>query len=761
MKDAVKVYLAKIATLLDNLLNCPSAERTTERKKPAQSSLQSASSRPEQQASHQSGRLANRKQERRKFFTALAFVLLFASLCGISLLGQKSASAVAAHSSSATLHHSASTSLNHLDTGQTPVDCTNPANISDNSCYGGGDPVGTVSAIGQYTLGSDCSSHYATAGNNTLCWNDADFGWGNRDITCIQNPKFNTQLDSFNTDHPGVNFGTGMIYNTSGTPIVNSANGPSAQFYNQDSCLDASTCYSNNASHNDDSGQIHDLIGGNDLVCYNNACIGNSPGNTTPGGDCGSGVPYDKFGCSPIPNLSGWYYNPTAYNPIGSLEQINTNFKGGYPFEVNSDSKVTITCNSSNQWSCPTGDAVVLFMDEGDPGALIDPFSLTDPNHIGNIIIYPPTYEVFCSNTGSNWFFPCSNIGYLSSSEGKIDEGTIKTDWLSGDGGVGPGSGHLAVTYLDDTVSQPNVQALFNLMLGLGYVLLTPVLFLIGYQMLWASWTFGRATIMEAFGRLLLSIIALAISWELAGMLIALSNSVNAAVVFLHVHIPYPTTHINNQNLTYTLDGESDPLSYRGIVIPISRWGCVMNDFVKILGTKFASDMAAFIPFVGGLIKLALGIYDAVDAFKHIGEFLELILSIMLATQIFVRLILINYYILTGPVALACWALPGGVGQKVVSQWFKGFCSLLFVQGVQLFILTTLPLVVPSFPNLPADKFGIVDIFFAQLPRVIVLLAVVQAPKMVGTGATKAIAQAGKVAGGAVVAVGAAAYQIV
>src|SRR5271170_6715548 len=115
-------------------------------------------------------------------------------------------------------------------------------------------------------------------------------------------------------------------------------------------------------------------------------------------------------------------------------------------------------------------------------------------------------------------------------------------------------------------------------------------------------------------------------------------------------------------------------------------------------------------------------------------------------------MILVNYYVLMGPVALACWALPGGSGQKVVVQWFKGFCSLLFVQGIQLFILTTLPLIVPSFPNLPSDKFGLVNIFFAQLPRIVVLLAVVQAPKMVGTGASKAMAQAGTVAGGAVVA---------
>ena len=118
MKDAVKVYLAKIAKQLDNLLNSPSAERTTEPKKPAQGSLQSASRTPEQQASHQSGRLADKRKERRKSFTALAFILLLASLCGISLLGQKSALAIPVHSSSATLHHSASTSLNKLDTGR-------------------------------------------------------------------------------------------------------------------------------------------------------------------------------------------------------------------------------------------------------------------------------------------------------------------------------------------------------------------------------------------------------------------------------------------------------------------------------------------------------------------------------------------------------------------------------------------------------------------------------------------------------------------
>ena len=64
-------------------------------------------------------------------------------------------------------------------------------------------------------------------------------------------------------------------------------------------------------------------IGGDDLACYNNACMNGGTGANA----CGAGVPYDKFGCSPIPNLSGWYYNPTAYNPIGALEKLIMNLR--------------------------------------------------------------------------------------------------------------------------------------------------------------------------------------------------------------------------------------------------------------------------------------------------------------------------------------------------------------------------------------------------------------------------------------------------
>jgi hypothetical protein len=223
----------------------------------------------------------------------------------------------------------------------------------------------------------------------------------------------------------------------------------------------------------------------------------------------------------------------------------------------------------------------------------------------------------------------------------------------------------------------------------------------------------------------------------------------------------YPDVKLNGYNLSYTLEGENDPLSFRGIVMPVSRWGCVMNQFMEILVQKIVTQFLGFIPFVGGVLKLAKGISDAVRALKDIGEFCTLLLSINFAVQVFVRVALVNYYILTAPLAFGCWGLPGGLGQRVVGQWFRGFCSILFTQGVQLFVLTTLPLLLPDLPHLPTDSFGILNIVLKQLPRVIILMAVIKVPNMMGTQATKAIAQAGAVGSGAVVAVGAAAYSIV
>ena len=326
-----------------------------------------------------------------------------------------------------------------------------------------------------------------------------------------------------------------------------------------------------------------------------------------------------------------------------------------------------------------------------------------------------------------------------------------------------PLSGHLEYTYLNDTVNQPGVAKLEPFTLEIGFALITPALVLIGYQFIWAAWTFGHANAMESFGRIILSVVAVGISFQVAAMLISLADAFNLGVVGLHANLGYPHITIDGQISTFTLEtqGETDAASFRGVVLPISRWGCIANDFVVLLADKFWTDASGFIPFVGGIIKFGASISNAIDAAKHIGEFAVLILSIALCVQVFIRLLLLNYYVLTAPLAFGCWGLPGGVGQKVVSSWVKGFCSLLFTQTVQLFVLTTFPLILPDFPSLPTDRWAILGTLCDALPRILVLVAVAYVPKVMGTKATQAIAQAGTVAGGAVVAAGGMAMNVV
>lgn len=67
----------------------------------------------------------------------------------------------------------------------------------------------------------------------------------------------------------------------------------------------------------------------------------------------------------------------------------------------------------------------------------------------------------------------------------------------------------------------------------------------------------------------------------------------------------------------------------------------------------------------------------------------------------------------------------------------------------------------PVIPQLPTDTLHILTTLLNQLPRIIILMAAVKVPGLLGTGATKVIARAGTVGSGAVATVAAVAYQVV
>ncbi|HEX3641392.1 MAG TPA: hypothetical protein VHV10_08890, partial [Ktedonobacteraceae bacterium] len=391
---------------------------------------------------------------------------------------------------------------------------------------------------------------------------------------------------------------------------------------------------------------------------------------------------------------------------------------------------------------------------------------------------YPPVYGVTCTTSGNGLKFPCSDTADPNNPT-TVDAAKIQKDWLSGDGASGNlgdniasngaaaqyPAGHLTTTYNEDTVSSQLLQKLFGIMEAVGFLLITPIAILIGYHLLWASWTYRNVAIMESLGRLVLGVMAIGISYQLVTMLIGLVNLFNHGVIMLHIELPY--SGINASTLPggangYLLHGDNDVASFRGVVQPITRWGCTINIFLGILSSKFATDLVgAVLPIFGGMVQLFGRIKDASEMVQNIGNFMMLLFSINLCVQIFVRIIFLNYYIVTAPVVFACWAMPGGTGVKIMGQWTKGILSILFTQTVQLFVLTTMPILVPAFPPFPGGAWQILNVFFNQLPPILVLIATIQVPKLMGTGATKATAQAGTVAAGAVAALGAAAYNIV
>ncbi len=194
--------------------------------------------------------------------------------------------------------------------------------------------------------------------------------------------------------------------------------------------------------------------------------------------------------------------------------------------------------------------------------------------------------------------------------------------------------------------------------------------------------------------------------------------------------------------------------------MPMALWGCVIDDFIGLMATRVANMLGSMLGVLEALLGLVGRVKEIMDLINDMGEFALLVLSVTIWGQVIARIILLNYYIILAPVAFACWGLPGGLGIQTINAWFKGFLQLLFMQTVQLFILTSLPALLPDFGLMTFPHGGDLvnpplQSFLAQLPPIITAFAAVGAPKvLMGMGPMKTVAQAGAMAGKAVGAAG-------
>jgi hypothetical protein len=380
-----------------------------------------------------------------------------------------------------------------------------------------------------------------------------------------------------------------------------------------------------------------------------------------------------------------------------------------------------------------------------------------------------PLYSEVCIRGG--FIFPCSDHLNLQDGSMQPSEQIIRADWLVGDVPVVVGSGryvalggHLVYTWSSDTYEAPQIMKLFGYMQGIAFFLLIPSIILVGYQIMLGVSSFRYANAFEGLARVVLGALAVFASYGLIAMLVSLETVAAAAVLLLHVQHPFPHVSVNGIPVPYVLTGTTPPeptISYRGIVVPISRWGCAINEFFGIFSVPFVNNtLGSIIPLMSGFTHLAGKALTMADVIHRISAMVVMALSVVLWIQAFVRIFLLNYYILTGPLAFGCWGLPGKVGQRVLRLWFKGFISVLFVQVFQLFILTMLPLILPSLPQIPTDSVGFIQSFMLEFPPILTLFVMLMAPRLLGASSAKAFGTAGSMAGGIMVAVGSATFQI-
>jgi hypothetical protein len=352
-------------------------------------------------------------------------------------------------------------------------------------------------------------------------------------------------------------------------------------------------------------------------------------------------------------------------------------------------------------------------------------------------------------------------------------ENMISQDWLSGDAPEATlanahyfaAGGQMMYTWVNETYGNPRVITLFRYTQSIGFLFMTPSILLMGYELMVSAATFRYAGSLEGFSRLLLGGLTVSASLAIIKMLISFETLVMAAILILHAEHPFPHITVNGVPVPYRLADATSPgepaLSYRGIVMPLSRWGCAVNDFIGIFSVSFvANTLGSIIPLMKGFTHLAETTTSMVDLMHRIGQMILMVFSVVLWVQVFVRIFLLNYYILTAPLAFGCWTLPGGVGQKVVHLWSKGFFSVLFVQVLQTFLLTTLPLLLPAMPQIPTNNIGLVQGFLLEFPPVLTLGMALMAPRLLGASAGKAFGTAGSLAGGVIVAVTTSTSQI-
>ncbi|HEY4036083.1 MAG TPA: hypothetical protein VGL94_19165 [Ktedonobacteraceae bacterium] len=161
----MKPFTRSLDKLVENTKDhstCRSAEQTAQDKETTTSSLQDKLAIQQEKAYHHASHTVEKRRKHQIPFIALALMMLFMSLCIISMAGLRPVALA--------------DKLTHLDATPTaPPDLSNvPVDQSVSDLVNQGNLV-----LG---YGDKCEQFNSVVSNDKFCWNEGNFNWGGRDI---------------------------------------------------------------------------------------------------------------------------------------------------------------------------------------------------------------------------------------------------------------------------------------------------------------------------------------------------------------------------------------------------------------------------------------------------------------------------------------------------------------------------------------------------------------------------------------------------
>ncbi|WP_201373639.1 hypothetical protein [Ktedonobacter robiniae] len=146
------------------------------------------------------------------------------------------------------------------------------------------------------------------------------------------------------------------------------------------------------------------------------------------------------------------------------------------------------------------------------------------------------------------------------------------------------------------------------------------------------------------------------------------------------------------------------------------------------------------------------------DLFKNLQDLISgvsvfsKLMALMLLGMMIVRLFFINLYIVTAPLGIACWALPGKIGQSVTRLWLQGFLSTVLVQFLMVVALIAIQILlgnvlafVGSDPNHPIGNLS--NDTLSEIMRIACIWFVMRMPSLFGNAPMHIMSMAGEMMG--------------